>query len=116
MSVSVPDPVDEEKHAVAARTLHRPTLNSPTAFCLNVVLRLMAGMTAPVSSEGSEPTWIARVEKPCPATSPCSWSVRAWAAWWALLLLAAAASAAATAAALPLLPAAPPAWWRLSRV
>lgn len=37
------------------------TLWTPTLSCLNVVERLIGGMTAPVWVSASDPTWIARV-------------------------------------------------------
>lgn len=48
------------------------TLKPPTPCCLNVVLRLIEGITAPVSSEGSDPTCMARVEKPIVEGSWCA--------------------------------------------
>ena len=46
------------------------TLWFPTPCCLYVVLSEIAGMTAPVSGLGSEPTWMARV--PNPSSDACS--------------------------------------------
>jgi hypothetical protein len=54
------------------------TLCFPTPSCLYVVLREMAGITAPVLGSGSDPTWMARVPKPSSVSlsrffGPSSW-------------------------------------------